>query len=393
MTAPVTFIPGSATSAPAGPAGPAAVIVRTGAPEREHPEVPGWLTEVTVTCSRSAAATATLVLTARRDADGRWPVQDSELFVPWSPIILEVAFGSRREPLLYGYVRELRADYPPQTGAATVTVVAQDRTLALDRAHVRRVWGASSPDTGGGAAATADGSAADGVIVSSILGEHRGIMLHPDNAEGMSNVVLAQDCTDIRFLRERAAANGYECYLAGETLYFGPPRLTVSPQPALIVAGGAAATCTSFTVAADGHRPEAVAVQLCAATGTEAVEHVIRSALPLLGARPAVGADVGLPGFVWRLRHLPAIDEQELVARARGAAEEQSMRVRAQAQIDGTRYGHVLRVGEPVQVTGAGDRFSGAYYVDEVTHRLTAEGYRQSATLLRNAYGEGPGSG
>ncbi|MFP5284139.1 MAG: hypothetical protein ACLGI9_00210, partial [Thermoanaerobaculia bacterium] len=73
---------------------------------------------------------------------------------------------------------------------------------------------------------------------------------------------------------------------------------------------------------------------------------------------------------------------------ARGRANELSMRVRAQGELDGSLYGHVLRVGLPVGVDGIGTTMQGIYYVDSVTHLFNVDGYRESFTLLRNAYGD-----
>jgi hypothetical protein len=39
-------------------------------------------------------------------------------------------------------------------------------------------------------------------------------------------------------------------------------------------------------------------------------------------------------------------------------------------------------------VDGAGETYGGRYYVDEVQHRFSTEGYRQGFKLLRNATGE-----
>jgi len=60
----------------------------------------------------------------------------------------------------------------------------------------------------------------------------------------------------------------------------------------------------------------------------------------------------------------------------------------AEGELDGSLYGHVLRVGLPVGLDGVGDRHSGIYYVDRVTHVFDANGYRQQFTLLRNAVGD-----
>jgi hypothetical protein len=82
----------------------------------------------------------------------------------------------------------------------------------------------------------------------------------------------------------------------------------------------------------------------------------------------------------------PSADE--LRARAQRLANEQSLRVKAEGELDGSLYGHVLRVGEPVGVDGVGDWLQGVYYVDKVKHHFSLDGYRQSFTLLRNAYGD-----
>ena len=60
----------------------------------------------------------------------------------------------------------------------------------------------------------------------------------------------------------------------------------------------------------------------------------------------------------------------------------------ATGELDGSRYGHVLRAGEPVAIDGIGERYGGVYYVDKVSHRFTVDGYRQSFELMRNAYGD-----
>jgi hypothetical protein len=81
-------------------------------------------------------------------------------------------------------------------------------------------------------------------------------------------------------------------------------------------------------------------------------------------------------------------NESELQARAQRQANENALRVRAEGDLDGTQYGHVLQVGLPVAVDGVGNWLEGVYYVDSVNHRFSAEGYNQGFTLLRNAYGD-----
>jgi hypothetical protein len=81
-------------------------------------------------------------------------------------------------------------------------------------------------------------------------------------------------------------------------------------------------------------------------------------------------------------------NEEELAALAQQRANDESMKVRAEGELDGSLYGHVLRVGEPVDIDGLGERYGGTWYTDSVDHVFDMQGYRQSFVLLRNAYGD-----
>ena len=118
---------------------PADCVIRVD--DEEIAELYPFLREVTAECSRDDASTARLVFETQRDEHGRWTVQDRGLLAPWKRIVIEAAFGQHTEELFRGFIREILADYPNEFGASTVTVECQDASLALDRQHVRRVWG------------------------------------------------------------------------------------------------------------------------------------------------------------------------------------------------------------------------------------------------------------
>ena len=335
-----------------------------------------FLTRVQVETSREAASAATLVFESRRDEHGHWEVQDSQVLLPWEPITLEALFGNHREELFRGYIRELRATYPESAGAATVTVECQDESIALDREHVRRVWGGEAPTT-------------DQQIVLEIASRY-GLTVDPTSGAGMRGLTVPQDSPDIRFLRERAEANGYELLFRQGLLYFGPMRLEATPQPTILVYAGPDTHCRSLDIRTDGHRPESFAVDLPAEQGATTTRRTVVPDLPLMGTRPAL-SDPGLPAFTWLLSREGSGSEEEMVARAQRRANESAMRVRAEGELDGSRYGHVLLPGLPVSVDGVGEMLGGTYYVDSVSHEFTGDGYRQSFVLLRNALGEPPG--
>ncbi|HZD62422.1 MAG TPA: hypothetical protein VE200_06460, partial [Xanthobacteraceae bacterium] len=195
---------------------PADCVIRVD--DQEIAELYPFLRELTAECSRDEASTARLVFETQRDEHGRWTVQDRGLLAPWKRIVIEAAFGQHTEELFRGFIREILADYPNESGASTVTVECQDASLALDREHVRRAWGVDAPTT-------------DGEIVTQIASRHS-LTFAIKPGPGLANLTLYQNSTDIRFLRARAEANGYELYFRAGDMYFGPMQLDAHPQPA-----------------------------------------------------------------------------------------------------------------------------------------------------------------
>jgi phage protein D len=359
---------------------PAGCVVKVGVAQLEITDLYPFLTGVSIECSRTDAWSATLTFESRRDEQGKWVVQDSGLLTPWEPILVEASFGSLSEEIFRGYIREVSASYPEEAGGATVTVECQDESIVLDRTHVRQSWGeAEAPTT-------------DGLICQQIVSRN-GLIPNPESGQGLSGLHLFQDATDVAFLRDRAEANGYELIFSAGEVYFGPMRLSGEPQATILVYAGRDTNCLRLDVKADGHQPEKVAYDVAATEGTGNEERTLEPDIPLLGTEPASGGGPGLPEYVWRLRRQGTSDEAELTARAQAKANEQAMRIKADGELDGTLYGHVLRVGELVPVDGVGDRLNGLYYVDSVSHSFSNDGYRQSFRLLRNAYGDNVPSG
>jgi hypothetical protein len=359
---------------------PAGCVVKVGVAQFEITDLYPFLTGVSIECSRTDAWSATLTFESRRDEQGKWVVQDSGLLNPWEPIVVEASFGSLSEEIFRGYIREVSASYPEEAGAATVTVECQDDSIVLDRNHVRQNWGeAEAPTT-------------DGLIFQQIVSRN-GLIPNPESGQGLSGLHVFQDATDIAFLLDRAEANGYELIFSAGQVYFGPMRLSGEPQATILVYAGRDTNCLRLDVKADGHQPEKVAYDVAADEGTGNEERTLEPDIPLLGTEPASGGGPGLPEYVWRLRRQGTNDEAELTARAQAKANEQAMRIKADGELDGTLYGHVLRVGELVPVDGVGDRLNGLYYVDTVSHSFSNDGYRQSFRLLRNAYGDNVPSG
>jgi hypothetical protein len=332
------------------------------------------LIEVVVEADRTRWTTATLILETRRMEDGSWTIQDDPRFRPWAPIRIDAQFGSDVQEVMRGYVREVKSEYPEEKGGAKVTVTCQDESLRLDREHVEQLWGEGSPAT-------------DSSIVSEIA-QRRNVPLLGSPGEGQTVVELNQNTTDIRFLKTRADANGFELLFKEGEMHFGEMRLDAETQPNILVYAGTDTNCISFEIQDDGHQPDRIAFQVAAESGTESPPVEVKPNLKMLGTEFADSSDSGLDPFVWRPRRQGINDENQMQAVAQSRANEQSMKIKVQGELDGSMYGHVLNVGEPVGVDGVGEKLSGTYYVDKATHRFDVNGYRVRFQLIRNAYGD-----
>ncbi|GAB4191947.1 MAG: hypothetical protein Tsb002_21240 [Wenzhouxiangellaceae bacterium] len=351
---------------------PAECIVELGG--RELSDLYPALIEVRVEMQRGEATEAVLVLETRRLENGVWTVQDDDRFLPWTPITISAAFGDENAEVMRGYVREIKAEYPEDQGAARVTVSCQDHSLLLDREQRNVTWGVEQPIS-------------DADIVRRIISQHP-LQIDGEPGSGQTSSQLHQSETDSRFLSKRAEANGYELVYHRGQLYFGPWRLDGEAQPTIRVYAGPDTHCIRFELKDDGHRPDQVAYEVAAATGNDPQPQTVRPNLTRLGPQPADSTQAGLGDFVWRPQRSGDSDDTSMAARAQAMANEQSMKITVDGELDGSLYGHVLEVARTVGVDGAGERHSGLYYVDMANHVFDVNGYRIVFRLLRNAYGD-----
>lgn len=336
-----------------------------------------FLGELTVETSRQQAWTATLNFETRRDEKGQWLVQDSDLLETWAEIEIIVLFGSYSETLFKGYIREIKTELPEDAGSATVTVECQDQSIRLDRTHHKKKWGSEEVPT------------TDQFIAMEILQQY-GLYLHPDSAAGQEGIVtLAQDDSDISFLKKRAEFNGYELIFYPDEVYFGPYRLDSEAQSTLMVYAGEASNCKSLSVTADGHHPDAISFDLPAPEGEEGESEDLYSDLKEMGPIPANSLASLLEPNIQKMSGEGGADIERQLAKAQAKINDIDLhRVKGEGELDGTLYGAILKVGMIVGVDGLGSTQNGTYYVDTVSHSFSMEGYRQQFVLLRNAYGD-----
>ena len=334
----------------------------------------GQVQDVTVQLKRGISATATIRIGTFRDERGRWSAQDSGQFNPWDTIVISAVFGGiREEEVMRGVVRELRADYPDDMGAAQLLVEAQDDLIKLDRDQQHGVLSSEGEEIW------------DGQLVRDLA---ETVGLRDVTAEnGLRTAALNIASTPVKLIRDRAEANGFEFYTREGRLYFGPPRLDAPQQDRILVYAGPATNCTSFTIQHDGHKPDQVRMtRLSEQEGDrDAGPEIIDPDQHSLGRRPLTSAGRGLPPFVWSLDRPIGASDSEARKRAQAKANENAFKIVANGRLDGTVYGHVLWPYAPVDIDGVGETYGGTYYVDAVTHRFTASAYEQEFTVIRNA--------
>jgi hypothetical protein len=334
------------------------------------------LEEVVVESSRGQADVCTLRFASVRDEQGSWEVQDHPAMRPWSKITVEARFGSRSEPVFSGFIKQVRAGYPSGKAAASVEVRAQDETLLLDRQSAVKLR------------STSEAPRTDKQVLAELASEVSVLSLDPSCVDGLTNETLVQSGTAAAFIRERADANGFEFYVREGKLHFGPPKLAGETRPPILVYAGRRTNCIEIDIDFDGQQPDAVRVHRPVEGGTEAEELSFMPDLDALGEQPASSADRGLPSYELTMRPSGGT-EAEIAAAAQAKANELAWKLRAEGELDGSLYGHVLRTHELVPVDGVGQTYGGIWYVDAVRHSFTAKGYRQRFRLVRNATGDG----
>jgi hypothetical protein len=335
-----------------------------------------YLKELRVDMSRRAATVATLVFDTMRDENGQWLIQDAGLFRPWKEIELVAEFDpGHTETIMHGYIKDVRADLPQEKSAASVTITAQDDSILLDRVQ------------GQGQESDEDTPMSDGQVVTRLVSAVPTLAVDAD--QGMTVTQLNRNSPPVQLIRERADANGFEFHVRDGIVYFKAQQLTgAAQQPTIMLYAGRATNCLSFAVHFDGHLPDQVRITRAADSGSDNEEETFSPDLPLFGTTP-VGSDaMGLEPYVHDLQQISDTSWEEARVQAQARANEYAWKVIAEGELDGSLYGHVLLTHQTVAVDGAGEIDDGIYYVDEVTHRFSVDGYRQQFKLIRNATGE-----
>jgi Bacteriophage probable baseplate hub protein len=219
----------------------------------------------------------------------------------------------------------------------------------------------------------------DSAIAGQIARE-AGLRAQVEDTKVTLGYVIQSNQSDWEFLRRRAGLIGYEIYVRDKVLYFRWPPTSAPPADKLSLGVditefnprlSTLAQVSDMTVRGWNVREKkAVAATARAAPGGDRASGAV-AARRAFG--PASENIVGQP-----VRSVPEADPI-----ARGQFNDMTL-----AYVAGEAVAHGrprLRAGTVVDISGAGQTFSGPYYVTSVTHTVTPEhGYQTSFTVQRN---------
>lgn len=298
-------------------------------------------------------------------------------FAPWQRITISASFDDQPDVLLDGYVAGVAPRFEPVEADSHLLVWGHDASYAMDVEEKVKAW----PDK-------KYSDIANELFQS--YGLSVGEVADTQVPHDQTKDLLIQRGTDWQFLRYLARRVGFDVFVRGGQGYFRPPDPSRSPQKDLAVHMGQLLTNVIwFEPRVVGDLPTKI-TRMRANAVTKKVEtvSVTSSSLKPLGKRdgdalrggrkiPAQPTALGAPE--------PVVSDQALEALATGVRRHNDWIVTGEGELDGMLYGRALRADGMVLIKGAGKAFSGRYYVSEVIHRITAEGYTQRFKVMRNA--------
>lgn len=339
----------------------------------------------TVTESDGERSAFTIVLDAGRS--GPTAALDSPLLIG-SPltagarVALVVTFGAVPLVLMDGIVTTTELTPGNEPGSATLTVTGEDVSVLLDREE-RDVEYPALDDYLQVLAVLAP-YAASGIVAQVIPPP----VMDPSLA---IERVPTQQATDLRHVVALAQRNGYVAYVVpgpvpgASTFFWGPPVRVGLPQPALSVDLGAQTNVTSAPqFRTDALSPVQVTGEVMDPRSGETAPVQARASLrPPLAALPLWATN---EVRTRRLRESGA-GTATAVGRAQAGVDAAADAVVGEGELDGARYGSILRPRGLVGVRGAGWSHDGLWYVRQVVHELAPGSYRQKFVIAREGYG------
>lgn len=339
-------------------------------------EIVGLYTDMTkleVELDDEMAGMFRLTIALEKQDDGAWSYLDDERFQVWQPVSIYAGFENWEDELFSGYITRIRPGFNPDPSQVTLEIWGMDNSILMNQDDKLKAWPSKK----------------DSDIAAEIF-DHYGFAQEVDNTEIVHDEEIStifQRESDIQFLKRLARRNGFECFVDGSTGYFRPPQLDADPQPVLAIHFGVETNVSNFSIEVNTLTPSNVKMSQMDLFNKEvfnvtsesseqtALGDTDATALLPAGQSPAQTVVYGNV----------ATGIPEMTALCKGLRQQGEWFVTGEGEINGNKYGHVLKPRGTVTIKGVGETYSGIYYVSHVRHSFNRTGYTQYFKVRRNA--------
>jgi len=308
------------------------------------------------------------------------------LLAPFNRVILTMMFEAVPEVLIDGIITNRQFSPGSQPGTGALTLTGEDVSVMMDLEKKRSSYTAMS----------------EPLIALSIIAGYAQYGLIPtiippaaiDQPLPIDRIPVQQG-TDLEQLKAIGERFGHVFFIEpgpvpGTNLaYWGPPKRVGVPQRALSVNMGPETNVESINFTYNGLASTIVndSVQDKDLNVEIPVMTFVATRTPPLAAAPALPFQ--LPNVRKTLLEKGAgLTVAQAYARAQGITDKSVDNVvTAQGELDGQRYGRVLKPRNIVGVRGAGFTHDGLYYVKSVSHAISHGKYKQRFSLSREGTG------
>ncbi len=309
--------------------------------------------------------------------DGDMILSGDSRLSPGSVFSILADTGSDMECLVKGPVCSQQIHLEHGGEGSWLELRGADTSITMDREFKSELWS----------------NVTDGETVMNILSKYN---LLPEVASTKTRHLetkhsLVQRETDLRLVRRLARRNGCHFWITCDEFgiekgHFQRPELNGTPAADLLI-NVETPNISALDISWDVERPTSIdGTQIDLSTKSDINGTLARTPQTALGTNnlQAITGDT-------RSMYLatPSDDAGNMQSRAEGALMEADWFIRATCSTSLHRLGKLLRAHTVVQVSGAGSRHSGKYYVAAVRHIIDATAHIMELELIRNAWNEG----
>jgi len=330
-----------------------------------------------------SAGTFNLRLGFVRDERGNWIFPAEQYLQLFENISISARFESgNKVNLIDAYVTSVNVHIDSSEKESFIEIQGMDSTILMNLEEKEVSWVGKS----------------DSEIAEIIFKQYQFIpkvkpTIKPPREEEHT---VIQRGTDIEFLKKLAYRNGYECYVektspeGNPTGFFQSPKVDETPQGKLYLHFDEKTNLVSLDIATDGIRPISAELKQKNAISNETIiNQNDKSEIIKLGKTNLAQLFKDKMGN----KPLPKIllsrhgtdNKYEIEQIVNSVIDDGSWFIKAKGLVNATKYASILVAKKLVEIYGAGDTYSGRYYITKVIHRFTSESYVQEFEAKRNA--------